>query len=221
MPELDARVWMPEYRAEVADDGLFNSSYDLRDPEQTRAHYRAWADSYDDELIGQGYAQPERVAQALERLTKDHGVDVFDVGCGTGLSGRALHDAGYHNLSGCDYSTEMLGRAREAGVYHTLFDADLNQPLAVDDGSYGAVTAVGCFSFGHIDPSAVDELLRVLRPGGALLIAVNEPYFNEGRLMARLYRHAAEGRVQIVFTERGAHIPGHDIRGWIIGALRS
>lgn len=198
---------------------FFDHSYGLRSSRDTKDLYKAWAETYDAELGGERYAQPERAAEALKRLASSPDQSILDVGCGTGLSGLALTHAGYSTIDGCDYSTEMLDKAADLGVYRRLFEADLNQPLSsTSDATYDAVTAVGCFSFGHIDVAALRELVRILKPGGALVIAVNAPYHDTGVLPNELDALAEQGQLALEFSELGAHIPGRDVQGWIIGA---
>ena len=45
---------------------------------------------------------------------------VLDAGCGTGLSGKALHAAGFRRLTGIDISQASLDVAAQAGVYERL-----------------------------------------------------------------------------------------------------
>lgn len=202
------------------DKGHFGAAYSLEGAEQTRAHYASWADSYDREVGEQnGYAQPARAAQMLSRYTETGAVEVLDAGCGSGLSGVALSHAGVTRLDGCDFSPEMLAKAGEKGVYRSLFEADLNGTLAVEDARYDAVTCVGVFSFGHVEPKALAELLRVVKPGGHIIVALNDPFWQRGDLRETIERHVAAGSCTELAREFGEHLPGHDVKGWVI-ALR-
>ena len=102
--------------ADSPSEGFLGTAYDLETGEQTLDHYQRWAGTYDQEVgVDIGYAQPARCAAAMARVagSSDH---VLDVGCGTGLSGVALRDAGFTRLDGCDFSPPMLERAAETGV---------------------------------------------------------------------------------------------------------
>ncbi len=205
----------------ATDGGFYDRVYDVREREAVRDFYRRWAASYDEELTALDYAQPVRATEALIRLLPDRDSRILDVGCGTGLSGTALGAAGYTRIDGGDFSPEMLARARATGVYTTLHEIDLNGPLGFGDDSYDAVTAVGCFGHGHVDPAALDELVRVVRPGGALVIAVNGPYYDESDLVERYEGLVADGRIESRIHEHGAHMPGRDVHGWVLGAVVS
>ena len=209
-----------------AGSGLLGHSYALETGIETLAHYEAWADTYDKEISEElGYAQPVRCAAALSTVVgTQHGAPtgrVLDVGCGTGLSGLALEQAGFTNLDGCDFSAPMLDRAAATGVYQQLFAADLNEGLDVPDETYDAVAAVGVFSFGHIQPSALREILRVVRLSGAVVIGLNDHYWDLGTFQSEVDAIEADGLATLVFQEHGDHLPGADIQGWVVVLVRA
>ena len=202
-------------------EGLLGTAYDLEPGDQTLDHYPRWAETYDPEVGGDnGYAQPARCAAALAGVADPCG-HVLDVGCGTGLSGVALRDAGFTRLDGCDFSPPMLERAAETGVYRQLFEADLNAGLDIDGDAYDHAVAVGVFSFGHIRSDALREVLRVVRPGGAVVVGVNDHFWEVGELPAELDAIEADGLASVASREHGEHLPGAAIMGWVIVLVRS
>jgi len=202
-------------------DGLLGTAYDLETGEQTLDHYQRWAETYDQEVgVDNGYAQPARCAATLAGVA-DPCSHVLDVGCGTGLSGLALRDSGFTRLDGCDFSPPMLERAAETGVYRQLFEADLNAGLDIDGDAYDHAVAVGVFSFGHIRPDALREVLRVVRPGGAVVVGVNDHFWEVGELAAELDAIEADGLASVASREHGEHLPGAAIMGWVIVLVRS
>jgi len=206
--------------ADSPSEGFLGTAYDLETGEQTLDHYQRWAGTYDQEVgVDNGYAQPARCAAALARVAGscDH---VLDVGCGTGLSGVALRDAGFTRLDGCDFSPPMLERAAETGVYRRLFEADLNAGLNIDGDAYDHAVAVGVFSFGHIRPDALREVLRVVRAGGAVVVGVNDHFWEVGELPAELDAIEADGLASVASREHGEHLPGAAIMGWVIVLVR-
>ena len=207
--------------ATESEPGLLGHSYALETSIETLAHYEAWADTYDKEISEElGYAQPVRCAAALSAAVgTNHWTPtgrVLDVGCGTGLSGLALKQAGFTNLDGCDFSAPMLDRAAATGIYQQLFEADLNEGLDVPDETYDAVAAVGVFSFGHIQPSALREMLRVVRLNGPVVIGLNDHYWDLGTFQSEVDAIETDGVATLVFREHGDHLPGADIQGWVV-----
>src|SRR5688572_21881835 len=109
-----------------SDDWLVAGGGDARD---VADQYDAWAETYDTDLDTWSYRAPVRVAEAV-LVHRPQAGSVLDVGCGTGLAGRALRDAGYTGeLIGLDISEAALEVARRSGHYATLTSADLQQPL--------------------------------------------------------------------------------------------
>jgi demethylmenaquinone methyltransferase/2-methoxy-6-polyprenyl-1,4-benzoquinol methylase len=105
-------------------------------------------------------------ARLLELANVHKGDRVLDVCCGTGdLAAFAAAEA---KVIGCDVSAEMLRRAKcSASVNYLQADA-LALPLA--SGSIDAVTiGYGLRNLADLRRGCA-ELLRVLRPGGQLLI---------------------------------------------------
>ncbi|MEM9277913.1 MAG: class I SAM-dependent methyltransferase [Pseudomonadota bacterium] len=201
----------------MAEEDFFEIAYSLKDTDETRAMYDRWAKVYDRDLETSEYRQPARCAEALSSQLKSKDATVLDVGCGTGLSGLALSQAGFQQIDGCDLSEGMLEKAGQLDVYGRLFACDLNKPpLDVADEQYDAITAVGVFSFGHIMPDAVDELLRVIKPDGIIIIGLNDHYYEEGSLTDKLEALEAAGSLEILSREHGDHIPANDLKGWVI-----
>ncbi|MEM8708502.1 MAG: class I SAM-dependent methyltransferase [Actinomycetota bacterium] len=193
---------------------FYERAYSIEEHE-TKDFYAQWAATYDEELVGgRGYAMPGRCADAFSTHV-DPSAAVLDLGCGTGLLAGRLARLGHDTIDGIDYSPEMLAEAEKLGVYRHLWALDLNEPLDLADGAYGAVAAMGMFSFGHVDPASLDEFRRVLAPGGQLVIGVNEVYNAEGSLVAKLDQMEADGLLDVHVREYGAHMPASEVNGWV------
>ena len=199
----------------------FDRAYTVTTNAETKDLYDAWADTYDADLTGGGYAQPARVAERFiaEGLTAE--AAILDIGCGTGLSGVALRSSGFTNIDGCDYSAGMLTVAAETGAYRRVFEADLHSP-PIDAATevYDAAAVVGVFGFAHVEPNALGEMLRPIKRGGLVVIGVNGPYYESGALPAKLDEFVADGRLGPLTAELGDHIPGRGVPGWVISATK-
>ncbi|MEP1443161.1 MAG: class I SAM-dependent methyltransferase [Hyphomicrobiales bacterium] len=196
--------------------GFLGTAYDHSSVTETYNMYEAWADTYDSELVENGYQQPIRCAHALKTIMPEAS-SILDIGCGTGLSGDALKKAGFSNIDGCDFSPAMLEKAKHTNAYNRLFQADLNKPpLSVADRAYDAVTVVGVFSMQHVKVEAMDDLLRTVRPGGAMVIGLNDKFYRQGNLCAKLDALAVLGRISQIGHEHGEHIPDIGLTGWVI-----
>ena len=147
--------------------------YEQSTVEQKRVVYKEWAETYDDELQdGLGYVGPANAVELFCAYVPERDALVLDAGCGTGLVGRHLHEKGYNQIHGVDFSPEMLARAEALGVYRSLQEADLTQPLQ-PGASYDALISVGLFGFGPPLVEHLHHLRDVIKPGGLGLITVN------------------------------------------------
>ncbi|PSK89698.1 methyltransferase family protein [Murinocardiopsis flavida] len=154
---------------------MLDRVYALSSPDECETVYDEWAEKYDHDLTEEmGYAAPAHAAGRLAELLLPGSPDaeILDAGCGTGLVGVALDRAGLRTIDGLDLSTAMLDQARGKGVYRALAKADLTARLAAADSSYDAVICVGTLTEGHVGPEALDELVRVARPGAPVVVTI-------------------------------------------------
>lgn len=153
---------------------LLRRAYAVASTEDGQQLYEDWAATYDATMLeGLGYLTPQLVAEALAQHLKAPGAPVLDVGCGTGLVGGEAAALGYTTVDGLDLSAAMLAVAAQRGAYRHLLEGDLTQPLPLGNAEYAAVMCAGTFTSGHVDASCLDELVRVLRPGGWLVCTVH------------------------------------------------
>ena len=139
--------------------------------------YQKWAALYDkdnDDELGT-VSQPNSV-QTFQRYVKDKSKYIIDVGCGTGLVGLQLKKLGYKNFDGVDISQEMIDIAIDRG-YASLFLGNLNETLPIKSNQYEAAICVGVFTHGHVGPSRLEELIRIVKPGGIICFTVNEDVY--------------------------------------------
>ena len=139
------------------------------DPHEVADRYDEWARGYDDDLVTWNYQAPAVVASTVVSRHPGAG-SVLDVGCGTGLVGRALRDQGFTGrLLGLDISQASLDVARHGGAYDSVERADLQQPLPLDDDSVDALVCVGVMTYLPEVEAVWREFARVVRPGGILV----------------------------------------------------
>ncbi len=99
---------------------------------------------------------------------------ILDVGCTTGRLLERLAEAGATELFRVDLAPRILEVAREkltkTGSLFELQTADAEDSLPWGCGSFDAVTLTGVLHHFFRPRDALAEILRVLRPGGRLLI---------------------------------------------------
>lgn len=98
---------------------------------------------------------------------------VLDVGCGEGQVARRAAALGA-DVVGVDPTRNQIGVARERGGGPAYGEATA-ELLPFRDAAFDAV--VMCLVIEHIDPMepAIEEMARVLEPGGRFLLLMNHP----------------------------------------------
>lgn len=179
---------------------MLKKVYNLQSPEANEEAYDEWATKYDHDTIEEmGYVAPQTAADKLA-ATVAAGATVLDAGCGTGQVGELLAGYGFKTIDGLDISTSMLEVARGRKVYRDLHKADLTQKLPLDDDRYDAIVCVGTFTSGHVGPDALDEMVRVLRPGAPIVATVLDEIWEPQDFPSaidRLERSGALRRIEI------------------------
>jgi SAM-dependent methyltransferase len=133
--------------------------------------------------------------------------DVLDFGCGCGRVTRYWSDH-RGSVAGSDVSAEAIAWCR-ANLSFARFETNgLAPPLAFGDASFDLVYALSVFT--HLTPGLQtawrDELRRVLKPGGRLLLTTHGRSYRP-RLDAR--ERAAFDRGELVV--RWANLPGSNL----------
>lgn len=194
----------------MSDDILKKGLWTPRPVNETLQIYADWADQYDADVNGSGYATPMRVAQALADVVDDMALPVLDFGCGTGLSGHALAKQGFSTIDGVDISPDMLTLAQKnhGDVYRKLWQGQAGEITGVAPGAYHAIIAAGVISLGAAPPETLNLCLDHLGQGGLLAFSFNDPTLEEGSYDAALSRAVDQGRAQVIFREHGPHLPG-------------
>lgn len=153
--------------------------YSARDNRELASSYDEWAQDYEDDMLGLGYAIPAVAAGFVGRHVPPEGC-VLDAGAGTGMFGSILRVLGYEDLVGIDISERMLEKAGEKGSYRGLHRMALGEPLGFDDGAFSAAVSVGVFTTNHAPPEALDEMVRVVEPGGWVIFSVRDDVYRSG-----------------------------------------
>jgi len=136
---------------------------------------------------------------ALARMPVEAGDTVLDLGCGSGYAGRALRDtqdAG--RVYGLDGSPEMVRNARsytdDSRISYLVGDFDA---LPFADDSVDHVWSMEAFYYAADPGHTLEEIARVLRPGGTFYCAVN--YYEEN-----VHSHVWQERIDVEMTRWSA-----------------
>ena len=152
------------------------NAYDLKSPSDNIELYSSWADTYDLDFIDEmQYELHFHVANAF--VSNGGRGLILDVGAGTGALAEALLNKAKFTIEATDISKEMLEVAKSKNVYKGSFLSDLTKKIPVGDDHYNGVVSSGTFTHGHVGPNAIHELIRITKPGGLIVISVNEKHW--------------------------------------------
>ena len=204
----------PTSESERVDD-FVHEAYHLENTQEMVNFYRKWADDYDRQMLDQrGYTAPSSIAEILSEELPDTQASVLDVGCGTGLTCRLLAQRGFSQLDGIDLSQEMIEVARERGIYRNLLQGDVNEPLQLETASYHGVVSSGTFTHGHVGPAPLDEIFRVLKPGGVLACTVHQDLWQSMGFKDRFAALVDQGIASLISLELGSYYRDKPVEGW-------
>lgn len=178
----------------------------------TAIGYDQWAAIYDRD----GNPLPALEEPLVKELLGDvHGLDILDLGCGTGRHSIRMASAGAR-VTALDFSSEMLAQARkktgEGDLHFQLHD--LSQPLPFRAENFDRVLCA--LVVDHIEglDKLFSEMHRVCRPAGYVIVSGMHP-----AMMLR----GVQARFRLPGTDRKiwpASYP-HEMSDYVMAAARA
>ena len=185
-----------------------------RNDEDLQDVYKEWASAYDydnDHLLGT-VSQPLSV-QIFQEYMKDKSVRIIDVGCGTGLVAVELENSGFTNFDGIDISQEMIDIAKQRG-YSKLFIGSLNKSLPFESNEYDAAFCVGVFTHGHVGSDRLDELVRIVKPGGIICFTINEGVYELYGFNSKIQKLESENILKVLEVRKNDYMVKKNVKGF-------
>jgi ubiquinone/menaquinone biosynthesis C-methylase UbiE len=154
--------------------------YKIKKPEELLKYYQDWTDNnkYNKDMVDWNYTAPQETVSVLRKYALDKNSKILDAGCGTGLVGIELKKYDYSNIEGVDFSQSMLDLVPQ-NIYKKIEKIDLNKPLKFKNNIYDVVMCVGTFTYGHVKPHALDEIIRITKNKGLICFTINEGIYEE------------------------------------------
>ena len=152
------------------------------------------------------------IATAYGRATKDKGLSILDLGCGTGLAGLVFQDKAAR-LDGIDLSPAMIAKARARGIYDSLVVGDIE---VLPAGRYDLILAADTLVYlGDLTP-LFRTLGAHLSPDGYFLFTT-EAKDGEGFELGpkRRWRHSE------AYLREQAHLAGLSVAGLVAASPRT
>ena len=154
--------------------------YKLTTSEELLKYYQDWTkkNKYNQDMVDWNYTAPKETVLILKKYALNNKCKILDAGCGTGLVGIELKKCGYLNIDGVDFSQNMLDLIPK-DIYKKIEKVDLNKPLKFKTNMYDVIMCVGTFTYGHVKPHALDELIKITKNGGLICFTINEGIYEE------------------------------------------
>ncbi len=176
-----------------------------------RRLFDQYAGRYDAALTERlGYRGPAIIHDAVHAAMQAagrvmHFASALDLGCGTGLAGRAFRPC-VARLVGVDLSPAMTAQAASKGLYDRLVTADLDGFLADEiaaDAAHDLIVAADVFVYLNDIAPVIAAISRVLAPRGLLAFTVETHSGNGATLLPTLRYAYGEPYLRRAMTQAG------------------
>ena len=190
--------------------------YKLKTTNEVMKYYDEWGDKnkYNKDMVDWNYTGPKETAETFNKYEKNKDTLIFDAGCGTGLVGIELKKYSFKNFHGADLSQTLLDTVPK-DLYQKLVKVDLNKPIEVENNFYGGVMCVGTFTFGHVKPNALDEFIRITKPGGLICFTINEGIHEEYGFDKKIISLNQNNKWEEIEFFKSDYIASKDVNAWL------
>ena len=190
--------------------------YKLKTTDEVMKYYDEWGDKdkYNKDMVDWNYTGPKETSETFNKHQENKDILIFDAGCGTGLVGQELKKYGFKNFHGADLSQTLLDTIPK-NLYQKLTKVDLNQPIDVKNNSYDSTMCVGTFTFGHVKPNALDEFVRITKPGGLICFTINEGIYEEYGFDKKIKTLTVNNNWKEVEFFKSNYIASKDVNAWL------
>jgi len=190
--------------------------YKIKKPEELLKYYQDWTDNnkYNKDMVDWNYTAPQETVSVLRKYALKKNSRILDAGCGTGLVGIELKKYGYSNIEGVDFSQSMLDLVPQ-NIYQKIEKIDLNKPLKFKHNIYDVVMCVGTFTYGHVKPHALDEIIRITKNKGLVCFTINEGIYEEYGFDKKIKELSDSKSWNVKEFFKSDYITTKDVEAWL------
>ena len=191
--------------------------YKLKAGKEVEDYYDEWTveNKYDKDMVDWKYSGPQETVTFFKKHNIKKEIKILDAGCGTGLVGVELKKNGYLNLDGADFSQKMLDLVPK-NIYENLFKIDLNQKVNIADDTYEGITCVGTFTFGHVNPPALDEMIRICKNESLICFTINIGIYEEYGFDKKIKELEDNNSWKIIEFIKSDYIASKGVNAWLV-----
>ena len=190
--------------------------YKLKTTNEIMKYYDEWGikNKYDQDMVDWNYTGPKESVNVFKKYALNKNIKILDAGCGTGLVGVELKKYGYSNIEGVDFSQSMLDLVPQH-IYKKIEKIDLNKPLKFKNNIYDIVMCVGTFTYGHVKPHALDEIIRITKNKGLICFTINEGIYEEYGFDKKIKELSDKGFWSMKEFFKSDYIASKDVNAWL------
>ena len=190
--------------------------YKLTSKKKVLEYYKKWTKKslYNQDMIDWKYIAPNESVYLFKKYVLDKKIKILDAGCGTGLVGLELKKAGFQNITGFDFSKNMLNLIPPK-TYKKLKIVDLNNSIDVKDNFFGAILCVGTFTYGHVKSNALDEFVRITKKFGYICFTVNEGIYKKNKFDKKILELENKNFLKIISNKKSSYIINKNVKSWL------
>ena len=190
--------------------------YKLKTTEEVMRYYDEWGekDKYNRDMVDWNYTGPKETVHVIKKYLLNKEGLFFDAGCGTGLVGLELKKFGFKNFHGADLSQKLLDTVPK-NLYQKLFKIDLNKSIELNDNLYDSVMCFGSLTFGHVKLQALDDFIRITKPGGLIFFTINEGIYIEYGFDKKILNLSENNKWEEIEFFKSDYIASKDVNAWL------
>ena len=191
--------------------------YKLKAGKEVEDYYDEWTveNQYDKDMVDWQYSGPQETVDLFAKHIPTKDIKILDAGCGTGLVGIELKKNGFQNFDGADFSQKMLDLIPK-NIYQNLFKIDLNKKIDIQDNTYEGITCVGTFTFGHVNPPALDEMVRISKTGSLICFTINIGIYEEYGFDKKIKELEDKNSWKIIEFFKSNYIASKGVNAWLV-----
>ncbi len=178
---------------------------------EVAGYYDGWAKSYEESVREWQYQAPKRSASLIRRYS-EHSGPVYDAGCGTGLTGKALRTEGFSTIIGTDISPESVAIAAKSGTYDSVTVLDLQtRPYPFPDSHFSAVNCIGVLTYIEDTRSLLQEFIRVTKDRGLVVFTHRDDIIESTDFYAIVDGIESDNRWEkVLVSDPQPYLPGNE-----------
>ena len=190
--------------------------YKITKSKELLKYYQNWTkkNKYNQDMVDLKYVAPKETVSVLKKHVLNNKYKILDAGCGTGLVGIELKKNGFSNIDGVDFSQNMLDLVPK-GIYKKIKKIDLNKPLKFKTNMYDVVICVGTFTYGHVKPKALNELIRITKNRGIICFTINEGVYEKYNFDKKIKELSNNKSWHVKEFFKSNYIVNKDVNAWI------